>query len=290
MTPASLDAYRAAEAHAVQLPYLGLAGAIALLAILIALTRFPKIEESTTAVAGSGAAGPDGPGAGPAERSGAGAVTAGSGSDAASGSATGSAAATSWRDLLHFRHLKLAVITQFIYVGTQVTIWSYFIDFTKDLSPGTGEKAAARLLSFGFLALMIGRFSGAFIMRRWPAARLLTLYAAANIVLVGVAMTASGWVAIGALWLTTFFMSIMFPTIFALGVRGLGPLTKLGSSLMIMAIIGGAIFPPLVGHLADAFGSLQLAMLIPLLGFAAVLAFGLAGHQLARAQAESPSV
>jgi FHS family L-fucose permease-like MFS transporter len=242
MAPAALDAYRASEAKAVQLPYLGLAGAIALLWILIASTRFPTIEDKT-------------PGDDTAQRK-------------------------SLRDLLRYRHVRMAVLTQFVYVGTQVTIWSYFIDFTKDLSPGTGEKAAARLLSLGFLALMVGRFSGAFIMKRWPAARLLAVYAAINIVLMLAAMTASGWVAIGALWLTTFFMSIMFPTIFALGVRDLGPLTKLASSLMIMAIIGGAVFPPVVGHLADAIGSLQLAMIVPLAGFAAVLAFGLSGYRV----------
>jgi FHS family L-fucose permease-like MFS transporter len=126
---------------------------------------------------------------------------------------------------------------------------------------------------------MVGRFSGAFIMQRWSAPKLLTLYALANVVLLIVAMTTSGWAAIGALWLTIFFMSIMFPTIFALGVRNLGPLTKVASSFMIMAIIGGAVFPPLVGVLADATHSLQLALVIPLLGFGAVLAYGLYGHR-----------
>jgi FHS family L-fucose permease-like MFS transporter len=183
------------------------------------------------------------------------------------------------RELLKFRHFRWGVFTQFAYVGAQVAIWSYFIDFTKDLSPGTSERAAARLLSFGFLALMVGRFSGAFIMQRWPAAKLLSLYATANVVLLIVAMTTSGWTAIGALWLTIFFMSIMFPTIFALGVRNLGSLTKVASSFMIMAIIGGAVFPPLVGVVADAAKSLQLALIIPLLGFGAVLAYGLFGHR-----------
>jgi MFS transporter, FHS family, L-fucose permease len=74
-------------------------------------------------------------------------------------------------------------------------------------------------------------------------------------------------------------MSIMFPTIFALGVRNLGSLTKVASSFMIMAIIGGAVFPPLVGSVADAAGSLQIALVIPLLGFGAVLAYGLFGHR-----------
>jgi FHS family L-fucose permease-like MFS transporter len=126
---------------------------------------------------------------------------------------------------------------------------------------------------------MVGRFSGAFIMQRWSAPKLLSLYAIINVALVAVAMATSGWTAIGALWLTIFFMSIMFPTIFTLGVRDLGELTKIGSSFMIMAIIGGAVLPPLVGHVADVTGSLQTALVIPLVGFAAVLAYGVAGHK-----------
>ena len=116
-------------------------------------------------------------------------------------------------------------------------------------------------------------------MQRWSAPKLLCLYATANVVLLAVAMTASGSIAIGALWLTIFFMSIMFPTIFALGVRNLGSLTKVASSFMIMAIIGGAMFPPLMGWLADVTGSLQLALILPLLGFAAVLAYGSFGYR-----------
>jgi FHS family L-fucose permease-like MFS transporter len=240
MTPEEVEAYRAAEAHAVQLPYLAVAGAVALVAMLIAFARFPPIEESAASVAGP---------------------------------------RPSVRELLRIRHFKWGVIAQFAYVGSQVAIWSYFIDFTKDLSPQTSEKAAAHLLSFGFLALMIGRFSGAFIMQRWSAPKLLSLYALANVVLLGVAMATSGLVAVGALWLTIFFMSVMFPTIFALGVRNLGPLTKVASSFMIMAIIGGAVFPPLLGGLADVTGSLQAALAVPLLGFCAVLAYGLFGHR-----------
>jgi FHS family L-fucose permease-like MFS transporter len=241
MTPAALEAWRIAEAKAVQLPYLGVAVGVALIAALIAFARFPAVAEGAAPV--------------PAERRG------------------------SFLELLKIKHFRWGVFTQFAYVGAQVAIWSYFIDFTKDLSPQTTERSAAHLLSFGFLALMVGRFSGAFIMQRWSASKLLTLYALANVVLLIVAMTTSGWAAIGALWLTIFFMSIMFPTIFALGVRNLGPLTKVASSFMIMAIIGGAVFPPLVGVLADATHSLQLALVIPLLGFGAVLAYGLYGHR-----------
>lgn len=242
MSASDIEAYRIAEAQAVQMPYLVLAGCVALVAVMIALTRFPPVDEG------------------------------------ASSNVSGGLRA-SFRQLLKVRHLTLGALTQFVYVGAQVAIWSYFIDFTKDLSPDTTERQAAHLLSFGFLALMVGRFSGAFIMQRWSAPKLLSLYAGANIVLVLVAIATSGWTAIAALWLTIFFMSIMFPTIFTLGVRDLGPLTKIASSFMIMAIIGGAILPPLVGHLADVTGSLQTALVIPLLGFCVVLAYGLIGHK-----------
>jgi FHS family L-fucose permease-like MFS transporter len=238
MSATELEAYRIAEAQAVQMPYLVLAGCVALVAVMIALTRFPPVEEGES-----------------------------------------SSFAGSFRQLLKVRHLTLGALTQFVYVGAQVAIWSYFIDFTKDLSPDTSEKQAAHLLSFGFLALMVGRFSGAFIMQRWSAPKLLSLYASANILLVLIAITTTGWTAIAALWLTIFFMSIMFPTIFTLGVRDLGPLTKIASSFMIMAIIGGAILPPLVGYMADVTGSLQTALVIPLVGFCIVLAYGLVGHK-----------
>jgi len=241
MTPADLDAYRTAEAHAVQLPYLAVAAGVALLAMLIALARFPVIDEGATNVMAGWR--------------------------------------TSFRQLLTINHFRWGVLTQFAYVGAQVAIWSYFIDFTKDMNPQTSERAAAHLLSFGFLALMVGRFSGAFIMQRWSAPKLLSLYSVINVLLLALAMSSSGGIATGALWLTIFFMSIMFPTIFALGVRNLGSLTKVASSFMIMAIIGGAVFPPLVGSVADATGSLQLALAIPLLGFVAVLAYGLFGYR-----------
>lgn len=244
MPPADLDAYRMMEAEAVQLPYLALAGAVALIAVLIFFSKFPEIEEA---------------GAGDVSKS------------------------DSFGALLKRRHLVFGVLTQFFYVGAQVAIWSFFIDFVKEMSFETSEKSAAHILSFGFLALMAGRFSGAFIMRYIPAQKLLALYAAINIALLLAAMLGSGWAAIWALWLTTFFMSIMFPTIFALGVGGLGSLTKLASSLMIMAIIGGAVFPPLMGHLADSFGSLQPALAAPMVCFAVVLAYGLWGYRRADA-------
>ena len=186
------------------------------------------------------------------------------------------------RDLPKHSHLVLAAITQFFYVGAQVCIWSYFIDFVKDLSPETPERAAGRLLSYGFLVLMVGRFSGGFLMSRFRPNQLLSLYAVAAIILVSIAILGSGWTAIWALWATTFFMSIMWPTVFALGVHGLGPLTKLGSSMMIMAIVGGAVFTPIMGALADVTQNIQLSLVVPLTGFFVVLGYGTHGWKQGR--------
>ncbi len=166
--------------------------------------------------------------------------------------------------LLRHRPLVGAVIAQFFYVGAQVGIWSFFIDFVKDVSPEISERQAAFLLSSSLVLFMIGRFTGTALMSRVRPAMLLGAYALANVCLCAVAATGGGWASLGALVLTSFFMSIMFPTIFALGVDGLGPSRPLGSSCIIMAIIGGAIFPPLMGLIAVRAGTVPIALLLPL--------------------------
>nr|AGU10207.1 Major Facilitator Superfamily [uncultured organism] len=178
-----------------------------------------------------------------------------------------------FQKLVRHRPLVGAVIAQFFYVGAQVGIWSYFIDFVKDLAPSVTEKNAAFLLSASLILFMIGRFSGAAIMTRVRPPRLLFGYALANVVLCGIAAFASPWIAIGALALSSFFMSIMFPTIFALGIEGVGPAKPLGSSCIIMAIIGGAIFPPIMGFIAVKAGTVPIAMLLPLMCFIVIAAY-----------------
>ena len=234
MSPAALDAYLASEARAVQIPYLALAALVLALAALIYFTRFPDIPE-------------DGP-------------------DSAE---TNDAPRSIWS----FPNLRWAVVTQFFYVGAQVGIWSYFINFAQD-TVGVGEKTAANYLGFSLLGFMVGRFAGTALMRHITPQRMLVLYGIAAALLCIVAMTTAGWPSLIALGLTSFFMSIMFPTIFALGVHGLGAKTKLGSSLIIMAIIGGALFPPLIGLIADIAGSIHAGLVIPLVSFVVVAAFG----------------
>lgn len=180
---------------------------------------------------------------------------------------------TQFAGLLRRRALVGAVIAQFFYVGAQVGIWSFFIDFVKDVMPQISERNAANLLSTSLFMFMVGRFSGALVMTWVRPATLLGVYAIANIVLCAIAMTGVGWAALGALMLTSFFMSIMFPTIFALGVDGLETARPLGSSLIIMSIIGGAIFPPLMGLVSVYMGSLPLALALPLGCFVVIAAY-----------------
>jgi FHS family L-fucose permease-like MFS transporter len=175
--------------------------------------------------------------------------------------------------------IRRGAIAQFFYVGAQVCVSSFFILYATKAA-GVSSVTAADYLGLGYgVAFMVGRFVGTAMMRIVAPARLLWMYALASIVLVAVAMFSHGLVSIAAVIGIAFFMSIMFPTIFSLGVKDLGDKAMLGAPLIIMAIIGGAVFPPLVGLLADAAHSLQFAMVIPLLGFGAVLAYGLFGHR-----------
>ena len=233
LTPEALEAYKVSEAQAVQVPYLGLAAIVLALAALVFFTPFPKIEENTDTLTSP----------------------------------------TDTTSLLSNSTLIWAVVAVFFYVGAQVGIWSYFINFAQDLT-GVGEKSAANYLGFSLMAFMIGRFFGTALMRFFKPERLLIGYACVAILLSLTAALASGWTALIALGLTSFFMSIMFPTIFAFGVRDLGEKTKLGSSLIIMAIIGGAIFPPAMGFAADTTGSIQTALYIPAFCFLIVALFG----------------
>ena len=237
MTAGQVALYRTAEAANVKGPYVAIGIAILLLALLVAFTPFPRLDRESTAATPK----PDRP-----------------------------ALAVFWR-----RRVRLAVMAQFFYVGAQVTVWSFFIDFSKAMLPQLPERTAAFLLSASLGMLMIGRFSGAFIQARVAPSRLLALYAAMNVLLCLVAAAASGWTAVGALWLTSFFMSIMFPTIFALGIEGLGEETSLGSSFLIMSIIGGAIIPPLTGLLSERIGGIQHGMLVPALCFSVCLVFAI---------------
>jgi FHS family L-fucose permease-like MFS transporter len=176
-------------------------------------------------------------------------------------------------NILKNKNLILGVLAQFFYVGAQVCISSFFIRFLGKTA-GIEEKSAALYLSVALFAFMIGRFVGTFLMRFIAPYKLLIIYSLVNIVLLFLAITWGGTFSIYSLIGVEFFMSIMFPTIFSLSIIGLKDQTKLGSSLLIMSIVGGAIFPVIMGMVSDRY-DIQIAYLVPLLCFFMVLWFGL---------------
>lgn len=179
-----------------------------------------------------------------------------------------------FRRLLSHRPFLFGVAAQFFYVGAQVGIWSFLIRYAGHVLPGTGDRTAAGYLTVSLMLFMAGRFAGAALMGRFAPASLTVWFAAINGGLCIIGAFAGGWIGLGAMIATSFFMSIMFPTIFALSLKGLGPLAKLGSSLLVMSIIGGAILPVIMGRVSD-LASIAAAMLVPGLCFAVVGAFAL---------------
>ncbi|MGD0842069.1 MAG: L-fucose:H+ symporter permease [Candidatus Acidiferrales bacterium] len=178
------------------------------------------------------------------------------------------------RSLLHERHFILAVLAQFLYVGAQVGTWSYFITYVQDYTHQP-EKIAGYFLTGTLVAFGVGRFVSSYLMKFIAPTRLMGTYSLINVALIAVGVFLPGWVGLWAIFLTSVFMSLMFPTIFALGLKGLGANTKIAGSLIVMAIIGGALFPPAMGLLSEKLGSLALAygMLLPAYAFIAYYAF-----------------
>ena len=179
-------------------------------------------------------------------------------------------------------NLMQGVVAQFFYVGAQVCISSFFIRFSGQAA-GVDEKSGAQYLSAALFGFMIGRFVGTALMRYIAPHRLLALYALCCVVLLLLAVWLGGSLAIYALIGVEFFMSIMFATIFSLSVAGLGSQTKLGSSLQIMAIVGGAVFPLIMGRVSD-LSSMQTAYLVPTFCFLVVFYFAL------KTKAKQPSL
>jgi len=180
---------------------------------------------------------------------------------------------------LKYSHVRWAVIAEFCYVGAQVGVTSFFIRYSKFVM-GTPEKAASLWLTYAMIGFMAGRFTGTFLMKYIKPAKLLSIYAIINICLLAIALTTKGSIAVYAVMCVPFFMSIMFPTIFALGIKDMGEETKMASSFLIMSIIGGAMAPLIMGLISDATGSIQVAYIMPLVCFAVILFFGLKGHKV----------
>jgi FHS family L-fucose permease-like MFS transporter len=247
MSPTARAAYDAAQTGAVQAPYIAIGIVVLALALLILVTRFPAVHESQE----------------PKAREEAG-----------------------WRELRGRWRLCFAVVAQFFYVGAQVGVWSYLIRYAEGTIPGTVDRRAADYLILSLVLFMLGRFAGAALMRRVAPALLLAVFAAVNALLAAVAIAMPGHVGLYALIASSFFMSVMFPTIFALGVSGLGEARKLASSVLVMAIVGGAVLTPAMGALAGVAG-INGSMAVPLVCFAAVLGFALSVRRQMRNTGES---
>jgi FHS family L-fucose permease-like MFS transporter len=241
MSPQQIAAYRAHEAGMVRGPYLVITGIFLLIAALIYFARLPEV---------------DSPEAGGTER----------------------AAANGQKSILAHPHLIKGVVAQFFYVGAQVGVGSFVIRFVKHSMPDTPEKMAARFLVAHQLGFMIGRFAGSAIMKRYPAPKLLAFFGVGALACVVLAMTSSGLVSVLAIVLVGFFNSIMFPTIFALSLKDLGDLTKRGSSLLVMSIIGGALIPAVMGRISDA-SNIRTAFIVPAACYLYVIYFAAAGYK-----------
>ncbi len=245
MSATQLEAYRTAEASTVKGPYLFIAAIFIVVAVLIQLAHLPDVQ------------------------------------DTAEDAATVSGARNSESVLSH-PHLLKGVVAQFFYVGAQVGVASFVIRYAQFSVPGTAAKTAALYLLLHQIGFMAGRFIGSAVMKKIAAARLLSLFAAASLICATVALLATGLLSIWAVVLIGFFHSIMFPTIFALSIKNLGSLTKRGSSLLVMAILGGAFFPAIMGRISDV-SSIQTAFVVPLLCYLFILYFGLSGYKPAPA-------
>jgi L-fucose:H+ symporter permease len=253
MSADQLEAYRAAEASTVRGTYLIIAAIFVAVGVLIQLAHLPDVQEAGIE-----------PGAGRETNSKSG--------------------------IFSHAHLIKGVIAQFFYVGAQVGVASFVIRYAQHSVPGTPARTAALYLLLHQTGFMAGRFIGSAMMKRVAPPRLLSLFAAASLICATVALLASGLIPVWAVVLIGFFHSIMFPTIFALSIKDLGMLTKRGSSLLVMAILGGAIFPAIMGRISDA-SNIQKAFIVPLVCYLFILYFGLSGHKpMAVADTQSVSV
>jgi len=214
----------------------------------------------------------------------------------------GGSAVVAVKPLFQRWHFILAIAAQFFYVAAQTGVFSYFVNYihsdTPPLSAGMAQalpanmtaltdgayhitdRGAGELLSFvAFGLFLLGRFTGSFALRFFKAQSMLTWYAIANVLMMVLIMFPLGWWSVTGLFLSFFFMSIMYPTIFALGIHGLGDQTKKAASFIVMSIVGGAIMPLFMGWLADQWG-MRIGFLMPLICFIIIAAYGAAWRKL----------
>jgi FHS family L-fucose permease-like MFS transporter len=250
------------------IPYAGIAGGVLLLALVFLMVRLPEVEAPDEYQLGTRTPG-------------------------------------STKSIWSHPHFVMAVVAQFFYVAAQAGIFAFFINYVVSEIPPVGEawknsfwlggsegvrerggdwfiseQGATKLLAyFGFTLFLLGRATGAWVLAKIPAHRVMGIYALANVGMMAGIVMKLGWLSLGALFLSFFFMSVMFPTIFALGIHGLGEKSKLASSFIVMAIMGGALLPKVMGWVGDV-RDMSAAFLVPLGCFAVVAVYGFAWPRL----------
>jgi len=183
------------------------------------------------------------------------------------------------KDALQSKQLRWGIVAQFFYVGAQVCVGSFFIKMATT-SAGLDEDTSAKFLGFYGLSFMLGRFFGTYFMQFVLPKRLLSIYAIICLLLTCYVIFGSGISVVYTLIAISFFMSIMFPTIFSIGIEGLGEHTKIGSSLIVMSIVGGALLPPLLGYISDSTSNIQYGYIVPSLCFLVVFIFSIVNIQV----------
>jgi FHS family L-fucose permease-like MFS transporter len=241
MTPTETAMYRTAVVSTVRMPYLVIAGVFLAYAAVIFLSHLPEVG-------------------------------------ATDGAVEQESTREELRDIWRYGHLVKGVIAQFFYVGAQIGVGSFVIRLAQHSIPGMLQKDASFYLKLHLIGFMLGRFSGSYIMKRVPAARLLSLFALSTLIGLLVVLLGSGVAPLWAVVLIGFFHSIMFPTIFALSIKQLGRYTKLGSSLLVASILGGAICPAIMGFISD-HSNIRVAFIVPLICQAYVLYFAVRGYR-----------
>lgn len=238
MTPEQLQAWKLSEAASVKVPYMILGATLFILAGIFAFLKLPVIAEMED-----------------------------------------HGTQHSFGEVLAVPHLKWGVFGIFVYVGGEVSIGSYLVNYIGLPSiAGLAEQDAAKYVSYYWGGAMIGRFVGSVLMQKIDAGKLLGIFAGVATLLTLAGFSTTGTIAMVAVLSIGLFNSIMFPTIFTLSIRDLGSMTGKGSSLLIMAIVGGAILPVVMGFLADTVG-LQQAFLLPALCYVYIAWFGFSGSK-----------
>ena len=233
--------YDTQQAQAVQFPYIGLAVVLFLLAIFVWLFRLPALSEATD---------------------------------------KGDHDKHGFLEVLRHPHVRFGVLGIFFYVGAEVSIGSFMVNYLSMPDIGhMSEQQAAHYVSWYWGGAMVGRFIGSALMAKFSPRKLLALFATINALLVLTTMLGGGDVAVYSIIAIGLFNSIMFPTIFALGIERLGPMTSKASSLLIMAIVGGAVVPYVQGVVADHIG-LQHAFFLPLLCYLYIVFYGIRGSRI----------